>query len=76
MTDLQTHEPDAKKPQGGPGHGGHSRWMMVACCIPMLAIAIIAVAAGAGAGFLFVAVMCTAMMMLMMGAMGGGDKGG
>ena len=50
-------------------HGGHS-WMMIACCIPMLAIAIALVATGvASASFLLVAVMCTAMMALMMRGM-------
>lgn len=47
-------------------HAGHG-WMMVACCIPMLAIAVALVAAGVvGIGFIFVAVMCTAMMAMMM----------
>ena len=57
-------------------NGGHSRWMMIACCVPMLAIAIALVATGvAGPGFLLVAIMCTLMMAAMMGAMsqGGGD---
>ena len=56
-------------------HGGHSRWMMVACCVPMLLIAGIAVLAGAGLGFLVIAVMCTVMMVAMMGAMSGGSGG-
>jgi hypothetical protein len=50
--------------------------MMIACCIPMLAIAVILVATGlAGPAFLAVAVGCTLMMALMMGGMshGGGD---
>jgi len=51
---------------GGHGHG----WMMIVCCIPMLAIAIVLVAAGVvSAGFLFVALGCTAMMALMMRGM-------
>ena len=59
-------------------HRGHSRWMMVACCVPMLLIAGIAVLAGAGLGFLLIAVMCTVMMVAMMGAMSGrsGGEGG
>ena len=59
---------------GNQHHGGHS-WMMIACCIPMIAIALALVATGAvGPGFLLVAVMCTAMMAFMMRAMGdGGD---
>jgi len=48
------------------GHGGHG-WMMIACCIPMLAIAVVLVSTGvASVGFLFVALMCTAMMAMMM----------
>ena len=58
----------------GPGamsHGGHG-WMMIACCIPMLAIAIALVATGVvGFGFIFIALMCTAMMFMMHKAMGG-----
>ncbi len=57
------------------GHGGHGRWMMIACCIPMLAIAVALVAAGVvGAGFIIIAVACTAMMAVMMIGMsqGGG----
>ncbi len=57
---------------GGPGH----RWMMIVCCIPMIAIAVILVATGvAGAGFLFVAAMCTLMMALMMMGGHGGNSG-
>lgn len=57
--------------------GGHGRWMMIACCVPMLAIAVALVATGvAGAGFLVIAVMCTAMMALMMVGMSGGQGGG
>jgi hypothetical protein len=52
-------------------HGGHG-WMMIACCIPMLIIAAVLVATGVvGFGFIFVAVTCTAMMWMMMRAMGG-----
>ena len=56
--------------------GGHSRWMMIACCVPMLAIAVVLVATGvAGAGLIVVAVMCTAMMAMMMGGMSRGERG-
>ena len=59
------------------GHGGHGRWLMIACCIPMLAIAIVLVATGvAGAGFIAVAVLCTAMMAMMMVGMSSGGGGG
>ncbi len=51
--------------------GGHG-WMMIVCCIPMLAIAVLLVATGvASAGFLFFAVACTAMMAMMMRGMSG-----
>ena len=56
-------------PDQQPGGGGHGRWMMVACCVPMLVIAFVIAATGAGFGFLVAAVMCTAMMFLMMSAM-------
>ena len=58
------------------GHGGHSRWMMIACCVPMLAIAVVIAASGAGFGFLVVAIGCTLMMALMMGGMPHGGGGG
>ena len=68
---------DRSSPEEEGSHGGHSRWMMIACCIPMLAIAVVLVATGvAGVGFIVVAVMCTAMMALMMGGMSHGEGGG
>lgn len=69
------HGMPGKDPHATGGHAGHN-WMMIACCIPMLAIAGILVATGvAGAGALVVAVGCTLMMAMMMGGMGhgGGD---
>jgi len=58
-------------------HGGHGRWMMIACCIPMLAIAVVLVATGvAGIGFVFAAIMCTVMMALMMAGMSHGGSSG
>ncbi len=70
---THTHDPA----QGGHQHGhrGHG-WMMIACCIPMLAIAGVLVATGvASPAFLVVAVGCTLMMAMMMRGMGhgGGD---
>lgn len=60
----------------GHSHGGH-RWMMIACCIPMLVIAIALVATGvAGVGFIFAAIVCTLMMAMMMRGMHGGSGGG
>ena len=54
-------------------HGSHS-WHMVACRIPMIAIAVVLVAIHAvGPGFLLVALACTAMMALMID--GGMDHG-
>ena len=74
MKHLEADSPPEES--GTPeGRRKHSRWMMVACCIPMLAIAGIAVLAGAGLGFLLIAVMCTVMMVAMMGAMSGGRGG-
>lgn len=50
--------------------------MMIACCIPMLAIAVILVATGAASpAFLVIAVGCTLMMALMMGGMSHGGDG-
>lgn len=57
-------------------HGGHGHWMMIACCIPMLAVAIALVATGVvGVGFIFVALACTAMMAMMHRGMPHGDGG-
>ena len=51
-----------------------SRWMMIACCVPMMAIAIVLVATGvASAGFIVAAVICTTMMALMMRGMSRGE---
>ena len=70
------HSPQHVQPSAGGArkreNGGHGL-MMIACCIPMLAIAIVLVAAGVvGASFIFVAVACTAMMALMMRGMNHG----
>lgn len=55
------------------GHAGHG-WMMIACCIPMLAIALALVATGVvGFGFIVIAIACTAMMAIMMRGMSHGD---
>ena len=55
------------------GHSGHG-WMMLACCIPMLAIAVALVATGtASVGVLLLALACPAMMFVMMRGMHGGD---
>lgn len=68
--------PDQHEARGThAGHGGH-RWMMLACCVPMIAIALVLVVTGvAGAGVIFAAVLCTLMMALMMRGMGDGGHG-
>ena len=76
MTPVQEDEPRAPTPT--EAKRGHGRWMMIACCLPMLAIAIALAATGVvGYGFIGVAVACTAMMAAMMGAMsyGAGKPG-
>jgi hypothetical protein len=75
MTDHPAPDHPPRPDEGHePGHGRHG-WMMIACCIPMLAIALVLVATGVvSPGFLFVAVACTAMMALMMRGMGHDDE--
>ncbi len=69
------HEQASDKGSHGQGHGGHG-WMMIACCIPMLAIAIVLVATGvASVGLIFVAIICTLMMAMMMRGMHGSGDG-
>lgn len=68
MNDRNEHARSTSEssPAGGRGHS----WMMIACCIPMLAVALALVAAGVvGPGFLLIAVGCTVMMALMMRGM-------
>lgn len=79
MSQGQRHEirpgQHETRPGQDAGHGKHG-WMMIACCIPMLAIAGVLVATGVlSVGFLLLAVGCTAMMALMMRGTGhgGGD---
>jgi hypothetical protein len=73
MTYEQDVSPSAHD-SGSHGKGGH-RWMMIACCIPMLVIAVALVATGVvGPGFLVVAIGCIAMMAMMMYGMSGGDS--
>jgi hypothetical protein len=68
------HEPDTDEGVHG-AHGGHG-WMMIVCCIPMLAIAGLLFLTGvAGSGIIFSALLCTAMMTAMMFAMPGGHGG-
>ena len=68
---LDTDRKDEKK----KGRVGHGHWLMMACCIPMLAIAVALVATGVvGSGFIVAAFACTVMMWAMMVGMsrGGG----
>ena len=67
---MTTREPRNRlQPGKAPGGKKHD-WLMIACCVPMIAIAAILVATGvAGPGFLIVAVMCTVMMAVMMRSM-------
>lgn len=59
-------ERPAPAPAPETGKRGHSRWAMIACCVPMLAIAVAIAVAGAGIAFLIIALACTAMMAAMM----------
>jgi hypothetical protein len=56
----------ADRPAAGR-HGGHSHWLMLACCVPLVVAAIVLVAAGVvSAGFIVAAFACMAMMGAMM----------
>ncbi|MFC8209060.1 MULTISPECIES: hypothetical protein [Streptomyces] len=60
-----------RKPKSG-GHG----WLMVVCCLPMVAIAITLVTTGViSPSFLIVATACVLMMAVMMRGMGGSVHG-
>ena len=70
------NHPDHDSANQKSGHGGHSHWLMIACCIPMLVIAIALVATGvAGFGVVAAAIACTAMMAWMMKGMSRGAGG-
>jgi len=72
----EADRPDEDQSQQAGGHAGH-KWMMMACCVPMLAIAIALVVSGtADAGVIILAIGCALMMALMMGGMGGHGHGG
>ena len=74
MIDRPTEHLQPPPPGARTQKGGRHGLMMIACCIPMLAIAIVLVATGvAGVSFIFAAVACTAMMALMMRGMNHGD---
>lgn len=57
---------------GHHAHSGH-RWMMLICCVPMVAIVLLLIASGtAGSGALVWTLGCVAMMAAMMFMMPGG----
>ena len=71
-TPLPPGHHDSEHDSGTSGHSGH-RWMMIACCIPMLVVVAALVISGvAGTGAILVALGCLAMMWVMMKAMPGG----
>ncbi|AXY49709.1 hypothetical protein QM787_25450 [Rhodococcus ruber] len=70
---LHDHPEGHGGPQNSGGHGRH-RWMMIACCIPMLVIALVLVLTGTvGAGAVVFALACLGMMAMMM-LPGGGHR--
>jgi hypothetical protein len=68
-----TAAPDRHEGEGdhslAKGHGGHSHWMMIACCVPMVLVAVLLIAGGAGLASLAPLLICASMMALMMGVM-------
>jgi len=76
---MTTQEPrtrihDPHKPGKTPGGGKHD-WLMIACCVPMLAVAVILFATGVlSGGFMIAAVACTVMMAIMMRSMNNNDN--
>jgi len=59
-----------EEPRGAGG--SRHRWMMIACCIPMLIVAVALIASGTvGIGSLVFALACLGMMAVMMFSMGG-----
>ena len=71
---MATMNEQTEHDQKSGAQGGHG-WMMIICCIPMLAIAAVIAFSTGSLNFLFAAVMCTLMMAMMMGGMShGSDK--
>lgn len=59
---------------GHDAHSGH-KWMMLICCIPMIAVVAVLILSGtAGSGALLWALGCVAMMAAMMFMMPGGHS--
>ena len=71
VTEKATMNHDGTDPSG---HRGHSRWMMIACCVPMLLVAVFLLAGGVGLAALIPFLFCAAMMVVMMRAMGDGRR--
>ncbi len=71
---TQTGHTPVDNHTGHDAHSGH-RWMMLICCIPMVAIVVLLIASGtAGSGALVWALGCVAMMAAMMFMMPGGHN--
>lgn len=65
------HDHMGHEQQGGSSH----RWLMLACCVPMvLVVAVLLVTGVAGAGAVVFALICVGMMALMMYAMPSGHN--
>lgn len=71
-----TQVSDRREDGGGSSHAkghrgghGHSHWMMIACCVPMVLVVAFLLVGGAGIASLAPAVLCVAMMGVMMLAM-------
>ncbi|WP_310527356.1 hypothetical protein [Nocardioides sp.] len=66
--------PRAGIAEGEGAHAGH-RWMMLICCVPMIAIVLLLIVSGtAGSSALLWALGCVAMMAAMMFMMPGGHS--
>ena len=70
--ETPTHQ-EIRDTRTGHARGGGHRWLMIACCMPMFAVAIVLAATGViGSGFILVALLCAAMMALMHAGMSHG----
>lgn len=70
MSDQGFDQRQTVQPPGQGSTGRRHGWLMIACCIPMIAIAIALVVTGVvSPGFLLIALICVAMMALMMRGM-------
>lgn len=74
---MPNHHSGVQPGPGGMRHGGPGRHtlLMIACCIPIVALAVLLVATGAaGPGVFLVALACLVMMGAMMFMMGRGSS--